>query len=83
MYNFFVTREVYMKKDIEKSILVFAVSAGVVYVGCHCYQYLKKRLMMPKYIEVPYPVEDDDTRQPVEEIDMKQTVGESKKTYHL
>ena len=47
-----------MKKDIEKSILVFAVSAGVVYVGCHCYQYLKKRLMMPKYIEVPYPVEE-------------------------
>lgn len=47
-----------MKKDIEKSILVFAVSAGVVYVGYHCYQYLKERQLRAKYIQVPYPVEE-------------------------
>ena len=51
------------KKNRSHSLLTFAIAAGTVYVGYHAYQFLKERMNRPKYIEVPYPVEEQDEQQ--------------------
>lgn len=57
-----------MKKDIKDSILAFAISAGVVYVGYHFYQYLKERQSRAKYIQVPYPVEEETETDDIQKV---------------
>lgn len=55
------------KKNRSHSLLTFAIAAGTVYVGYHAYQFLKERMNRPKYIEVPYPIEEQDEQQEQQE----------------
>ena len=50
-------------KNRSHALLTFAIAAGTVYVGYYAYQFLKERMSRPKYIEVPYPVEEDEQQQ--------------------
>ena len=59
------------KKNRSHSLLTFAIAAGTVYVGYHAYQFLKERRNRPKYIEVPYPVEEENKQQELERQKVK------------
>ena len=47
----------------DYSFLTFAIAVGTVCVGYYAYQILKERMNRPKYIEVPYPAEEQDVQQ--------------------
>lgn len=59
------------KKNRSHSLLTFAIAAGTVYVGYYAYQFLKERMNRPKYIEVSYPVEEENKQQELERQKVK------------
>ncbi len=58
-------------KNRSHALLTFAIAAGTVYVGYYAYQFLKERMNRPKYIEVPYPVEEENEQQELERQKVK------------
>ena len=58
-------------KNHSHALLTFAIAAGTVYVGYYAYQFLKERMNRPKYIEVPYPVEEENEQQELERQKVK------------
>ena len=58
-------------KNRSHALLTFAIAAGTVYVGYYAYQILKERMNRPKYIEVPYPVEEENEQQELERQKVK------------
>lgn len=58
-------------KNRSHALLTFAIAAGTVYVGYYVYQFLKERMNRPKYIEVPYPVEEENEQQELERQKVK------------
>ena len=58
-------------KNRSHALLTFAIAAGTVYVGYYAYQFLKERMNRRKYIEVSYPVEEENEQQELERQKVK------------